>query len=89
MQRELLLKFQKLCYGGGVKKFSQIIITVLKSVFLILITQNEKKDSSIYYKILTYTDQQIVRIILFSPEIITAKSERFISIPPDIRISWR
>ena len=87
MQRELLLKFQKLCYGGGVKKFSQIIITVLKSVFLILITQNEKKDSSIYYKILTYADQQIVRIILFSPEIITAKSERFISIPPDIRIS--
>lgn len=87
MQRELLLKFQKLCYGGGVKKFSQIIITVLKSVFLILITQNEKKDSSIYYKILTYTDQQIVRIILFSPEIITAKSERFISIPPDIRTS--
>ena len=28
MQRELLLKFQKLCYGGGVKTFSQIIITV-------------------------------------------------------------
>lgn len=53
----------------------------------LLITQNKKKDYSIYYKMLTYTDQQIVRVILFFPEVITAKSERFISIPPDIRTS--